>query len=576
MRIAKLKYKLYNTYIIEKSNTITGEKTTIEFENLVVNQWLNRMLQGFNAQNTAVEIDQIRVGNGTSSDSDTVRKQRTTLYSQILSRPATADITEFENGNNSVTYSAVIGAGTWSVPTEITEVSLWLSNGYMGTHAWVTDSFGNKITLTVYPIEELTIKVIVNLIDETEEQLDVFVPIREKPQVGNRAKEASKFHFNAIESQMLGIGGTFSESPYGVPTIRYFLSGLKNPELDPFSISGFYTSEDMRTNLNTSEPDNPAIKFISTVLNTQGNLPNNEPYVVKSVPLGWRGPGTSRESYNFGYIPQTNLNTVLPDVILTADGVQTDYNIPVPLVSEVLGEQIERKNPDGTIAEIVTTGVYVDDVLQTRNESSNPAPNTYSFCGRNYEFWQAYESTDDDYLLPCGIYTALNCSNPFPPFNNRQSLQNQLARFNFGVLSFDSQNPLIFDIPVPVNAFRGRTSANNTYLYLDRFNLPKSQYDDSSAADENNWTRVSTLNSTTEITNEFSEELPGIYRITSSSATSLQNHYAMFGYKRPSLKFTTPPPNGSQVKVICKSNYAIKTAQSMFLDMELMLSFVRG
>jgi hypothetical protein len=145
-----------NTYTLTKRNTMTGEEESYEFHNIVLSSnFVNSLYGGYGCR-----VCQLGSGSGIPSSSDT------SLFNflfKVYDEGNYSTKTLEEENKNEFTYKFVFPASSSYVGT-ITEVGLAATNrnndnGYLITHALITDSEGNPISVEKTAIDEIIVTV---------------------------------------------------------------------------------------------------------------------------------------------------------------------------------------------------------------------------------------------------------------------------------------------------------------------------------------------------------------------------------------------------------------------------------
>jgi hypothetical protein len=133
-----MKAKLHNRFDFEIYDTATGETQYAKAENIILDQLWNRLARGM------YYFDYIGVGQGTGELSPT----RSSLFSRIASKAAEDVETVYDTDYTAhrtrfVTFTESQAIGTW---TEVGIADGSRANDFV-THAFITDEFGNQMTI---------------------------------------------------------------------------------------------------------------------------------------------------------------------------------------------------------------------------------------------------------------------------------------------------------------------------------------------------------------------------------------------------------------------------------------------
>ncbi|HCP14816.1 MAG TPA: hypothetical protein DIT32_03435 [Peptococcaceae bacterium] len=290
----KNRVKLHNRFDIEIFDTLTGKTEYAKAENIVLDRAYSYIVAG------SLLFKAIGVGTGTGTLSPT----RTSMFSYLLSVNATLvelvyDTPTTGHVTKKVVFSETQANGVW------TEVGVFYSagSGYLGTHAFITDSEGNTITVNKTNTKIITI------------YATIYAELL-SPSAGN--------HIIYSGSYNLLLRDLLDEKDYN---FLFFLSALKTVSGEPsllFAHSNLHNIS--RTNDSANKRCTTALaRFVTTA----GNSP------VRGIILS-EGAGQTFYSTRSGYggtsLPITGIfekQDYTNVAVGTGDGVETDFNLPV-------------------------------------------------------------------------------------------------------------------------------------------------------------------------------------------------------------------------------------------------------
>lgn len=203
-----------NEYFLEKRNTKTGEIERYKFHNVVLSdRFVQSLFSGYRVRCGSCYLGD---GSGVPSSSDTGLFHELFFVSVDTSSYSTR--TDEENNTNEFTYRYVFPASSSYVGT-ITEVGIsfgmYSYNKFLWTHALVTDSEGNPISIEKTAIDEIivTVKITIRRPDISSNQRWSFV--------SGLFSDANTFGIQ--DSSYLFYGGTDRKEAY---LSQYVLDGL--------------------------------------------------------------------------------------------------------------------------------------------------------------------------------------------------------------------------------------------------------------------------------------------------------------------------------------------------------------
>lgn len=519
MNIGRQCVKMHNEFHAVLTDAKTGKvKAEANAYNVVLNRYYTRL----EAENGGIHGIELGTGTGTPAATDTALFNRLGRYSVTWENIYYIDdYNSYRQCSRVFTESDANG--------NLSEIGFYCQSGssyYLMTHAMFTDAENNPIVIPKTNADRLTITATVYLTVSYNFPNYIIPYYFARPDYHLTASLKHQRHYTSI--------GLASYLPM---LLRNSYDGgyqnMGTPQLASYSTT--------TTNLSSIGTNHSSITggfrlTSSRWTSTQQNL--SITYQIRGVDIG------------LGCLCFP-AHDVFPPISLeltqVADGTSTDFNFGIPeLMPEV--------------------SVYVDNVLQD--------PSTYTWCGKDFTFKQAYISAHGTYLYSYDFHTSSGGSN--------SSYNTPLAGGTCFATSLESGEPtsLIYDFEEPYTVNHLCSYAPTTYpVYLYK------------SDDRTNWTQVAALTtgSTNSVVHQDITPTAARYWKTTTGKTSGNafpsrsagiggglEMMSCFDNVQPQLRFNSAPAANAVVKIQAKSEYPIKNANWIIEPMTVDYSYARG
>lgn len=430
---------------------------------------------------------------------------------------------QYDGVTQSIIKTASYTFNETTANANLTAVMLGFTYNTACTYAQFTDSEGHPIVITKTDNDRLTVNVTVYMTLEYDYLHEVvqllpysyYTTIHKITENGDLSKRCPALLYN------IGNNGSQYAHYFHLSTISKFVQISNDNYLGPSYLRGNSTASNNR--LTTT-------KILSTDCNA------NITYQIKGLVFYMFSVDQSSSSSLWGrpteFISLPN-HAIYPPKQLTltavGDGSSVDFNLGVPIL---LTTNVE---------------VYINGILQPSS--------TYTFYGKDYTFYQAWESGDSLYMT--SVDTPSNSSSLSPlPYLSNSSRQTRWNNYYY-----DFKNPITVSKLQSPNYITYRT---DQVWY---------------STDNENWVQITGWGSTV-----YSLELdPPIqaryWKITNVQANtnvsdpSRGGVSTAFGDPKPQLRFNTAPSADSEITVKAYTEYPIKNSnwivESMTIDYPL-------
>lgn len=555
--------ELHNYFTFRLRDARTGElKQTAKAENVVLNNLFNQLnTAGVRIAGDYTRTPSLLVGTGvgTPSISDTQ------LFNRLAYKD-TAQVSSIDNINSSVIADGIVKSVFTCTFTELealgnlTEVGLGnlpttsgVDPTYVYTHAMITDSEGNPITIT---------KTDADILDCSA---TVYVKIST---VGDAQPLRLALASNSLDN--LGVGCApptndviFSDGAYpGIPAGDTYLNlsrgggtasptsinsappyngylrfyGISAPP--PVDDAAFYnfhggqTTQDRVTATHTNGVTRWSSKLIQS---SAGNL-GTDTWLIKGIYWG-RQYWISLPNHTL-YPPKELTFT------LTGDGTTSDFNLPIP--------------------ELMTSNVVI------KIDDAQLPSTDYTFSGKNFQYAQAWVSADSKYVVDWGMRRAgtTSAQRILPIITFPITGWSNIRSFSFHVSETELaqkylNNPIVYDFKEPrtVNTLRGTVTwpSMGVPVELDY------------STDGTAWVNAATLNLASAAGEATFAPISARYwrlnkvpitgRTGSNDETAALNTLNLgFDNVQPTVHFNTPPAANAAITITAYCEYPMKNA----------------
>lgn len=514
MNIGKQCVKMHNEFHAVLTDAKTGEvKLKASAYNVVLDRYYARLKN----ENGGVTGLQLGTGTGTPAATDTALFNRLGSYSVTWgSIYYIDDYNTYRQCSRTFTESEANG--------NLTEIGFYCSynsNQYLMTHAMFTDAENNPIVIPKTNADRLTITATV-YVTVSYNFPDYIIPYYfARPYYHLTASLKHQMHYKSVSY------------PAYLPTLLYNSYDSGYQPLGRLQLASYSATSTIFNNIGNSHSSiTEGFRLTSSRwTSTEQNL--SITYQIRGVDIG------------LGCLCFP-AHDVFPPISLeltqVADGTSTDFNFGVPeLMPEV--------------------SVYVDNVLQD--------PSTYTWCGKDFTFKQAYISAHGTYLY----------SYDFHPYGTSSYRYNTpLAGGTYFESALESGQPTTFayDFEEPYTVNHLCSYAPTSYpVYLYK------------SDDGENWTQVVALTtgSTNSVVHQDITPTTARYWKTTTGGTSYLSAFptgngldmmSCFDNVQPQLRFNSAPAANAVIKIQAKSEFPIKNANWIIEPMTVDYSYDRG
>lgn len=560
---------IHNHFTFTLRDAKTNEiKQTAKAENVVLNSLFTQLNNGgvqAAAGLTRTPCLCVGTGVGTPSVADT------SLFNQLAYKQTSAASTEealnpevqadgITKSTFTCTFSELeaignlteVGLGNLTTPSGV-------NPNYWYTHAMITDSENNPITInkTDTDILDCTAVVYVKITTGSDVRpLRVTTPGTDMADLAwGAALPVYKDYFDNTAHPARG-GDTYNNLSRGGGTSTSSLPSSRTPpasgQLGFFGISSpppidaavFHTFHGMEAYTVQPTPATSAAQIngltrwtSALVQSTVGNL-STDTWLIKGI--RWANQYWITFPNHTLYPPKELTFT------LTGDGSTTDFNLPIP--------------------ELMTSNVVVTV------DGATLASNAYTFSGKNFEYAQAWASTDSRYVVDWGMRhyqpSGATSTQSLPVITFPYSGYGNLSVSNVYLTPEEASqgymdNPMVFDFETPktVNTFKGTLRWNSMRVPVEL------DYSTNGTA----WENAAVLDlsaAANEVT--FSPISARYWRINklpsqgqqhpTTPASILTNLALGFDNVAPTIRFNTAPASGAAISITAFCEYPMKNA----------------
>lgn len=497
-------------------NLIDSKTNTIKLKCTAYNKVLNNLYNKWNSitQIYSNNLSQLFVTSNTTPMADT----DTTVPSPRWSGYISLVNGQYDGASQSIIKTASYTFIETTANANLTAVMLAFSYNDACTYAQFTDSEGHPIVITKTDNDRLTVNITVYVTLEYDYLHEVvqllprsyYYSTHKITENGDLSKRCPALLYN------IGNSGAQYAYQFHLSTISRFVQISSDGSIGPSYLSGRSTASNNR--LTTT-------KILSTECNA------NITYQIKGLVFYMFSIDQSSTSRLWGrpteFISLPN-HAIYPPKQLTltavGDGSSVDFNLGVPI--------------------LMTTNVevYINGTLQPSS--------TYTFYGKDYTFYQAWESGDSLYMT--SVDTSSSSLSPLPCLSMSSSLTSWTNYY------YDFKNPLTVS----------KLQSPNTITYR----TDKVWYSD----DNENWVQINGWGSTVsslELNPPIQArywKITNVYASTDAGYIGSGGVSTAFGDPKPQLQFNTAPPADSTITVKAYTEYPIKNSnwivESMTID----------
>ena len=414
---------------------------------------------------------------------------------------------------------------------DLTAVMVGSNADNMFTYAQFTDTEGHPIIITKTNSDTLTITVtmyVTFIYDYQSSPLQMLpTNYRADPCYPQDNGDLSK-HCPAYLSRV-GVGSTDARGMC-LSTLSKYVCTDNTDYLDPNYFAPVSIS---RTNTRCTTS-----RILSTELNSKIT------YQVRGIALFCMTINSGSSTYRPTEFISLPNHAIYPPKQLTlttsGDGNTVDFNLGVPLL---MTDNVQ---------------VYINDVLQSTD--------TYTFNGKDYNFYQAWESGDSQFVTKLE-----NLNTWYYGTTKYTHLCNFPQLTTSGQGTWYKQCYYDFKSPITVTHLKGMseyTTKSDKVWY---------------STDNTNWTQITEWTATTTDLTLSTPIQARYWRITDMNAGGLATtHYGKgyvstaFGDPKPQLHFNTAPSDGSTITVKAYTEYPIKNSNWIIEPMTIDFNIQRG